>query len=186
MVTKSESLCNMDVSTSDLAEILGLTDRRIRQLAKKEILLQPKRGKFNLSNAVQEYIKFLRTGEGTLRGNPEVAKDASYNDERTKLTRIQREQAELKLAVARGELHKAKDVKQIVGGMIMVTRSRLLDLPNKVAPNIVGKKDLDDIKAVLEEEIELALQSLADYDSSVYTSRAIADEKDGEHIAEDN
>lgn len=183
MPTQNESLCSMEVGSGQLAELLGLTDRRIRQLAAEEILTTYKRGKYYLGDSVQAYIKYIRSGEGSLRGNPTViSPESSYNEEKTKLTSVQRQQAELKLKVAQGELHKSGDIKALVGGMIATTRSRMLDIPNKIGPKIVGKKDLDEINSIIEAEIYLALQSLADYDSAVYATRATAELKVGDDV----
>jgi len=186
MPVQNVSLCTQEVGSGQLAELLGLTDRRIRQLAAEEVLTTYRRGKYYLGDAVQAYIKYIRSGEGSLRGNPTViAPDSSYNEERTKLTSVQRQQAELKLKVAQGELHKSGDIKVLVGGMIAVTRARLLDIPTKIGPKLCGKKDLDDIESIIEAEIVLALQSLADYDSTVYATRATAELKVGDDVAGD-
>lgn len=174
MSNQNESLCKMEIKTGQLAELLGLSDRRIRKMTEEETLVTYKRGTYYLGDAIQAYVKFIRSG-GSLRGNPEVRdSESSYQQERTKLVKTQREMHELKLQRARGDVHASSDVKALVGGMIAVTRSRLLDLPNKVAPSIIGKTDLEEVKTIVEAEVYKSLQSLADYDASVYADRAAA------------
>lgn len=172
MIKENESLCKKLCNNSDLAEILGLSIRRVQQLTKDETIRQQRRGRYVLGEAVQDYIKFVRSND-TMRGTATaLAPETSYNVEKAGLTRIQKEQAELKLKNAKGEVHRSEDIKALVGGMIVTTRSRLLDIPNKLGPKLLGKKDLDAVKDAIEAEIVLALQSLVDYDPELYIQRS--------------
>ncbi|MEN6568049.1 MAG: hypothetical protein ABFC57_17330 [Veillonellales bacterium] len=179
---QNESLCSLECSSGELAKFLELTDRRIRKMAQEEIIPQFKRGRFQLQPTVMAYIKYIKDGgkSGTMRGGKSTTtcgttttleSEGTLAEEKAQLTRVQRKQAELKLQSARGEVHKSSDVKALVGGMIVTTRSRLLDIPAKLAPKLVGKKDLDAVKDAIEAEIVLALQSLVEYDPEPYRQR---------------
>ena len=55
MPTK-ERLADRNVTTTELALILGITGRRVQQLTQDGVLTTVSRGKFVLSDAVQAYI----------------------------------------------------------------------------------------------------------------------------------
>lgn len=52
-----------EVSTSELACVLGITGRRIRQLAEDGVLDKQGQGKLNLPESVQRYIGYLTREE---------------------------------------------------------------------------------------------------------------------------
>ena len=54
---------NTEVSTTELASILGVTARRVQQMAQDGTLIAVKRGSFNLADSVQRYINFLTSRE---------------------------------------------------------------------------------------------------------------------------
>ena len=48
-----------EVSTTELACVLGITGRRVQQMAQDGTITTVERGRFNLSESVQQYIKFI-------------------------------------------------------------------------------------------------------------------------------
>ena len=61
MSTK-ERLADRNVTTTELASILGITGRRVQQLTQDGVLTTVSRGKFVLSDAVQAYIGSISRG----------------------------------------------------------------------------------------------------------------------------
>ena len=51
-----------EVSTTELACVLGITGRRIRQMAEDGQLQKVSKGRFLLADSVQRYVKFLSDG----------------------------------------------------------------------------------------------------------------------------
>lgn len=150
-----------EVSTSELAAIVGKTPQWIRQLTRDRVLFQVGRGKYILADAVQAYILYAAGG------NEEDDKPR-LNDERAQLTLIKRQMAELDLAVMRGELHKADDVRAVMEDSLIALRSRLLGIPTKLAPRVQYVQDLAIITDMMTDEIRSALTTLADYDPEVF------------------
>ena len=56
-----------EVSTTELACVLGITGRRIRQMAEDGQLQKVSKGRFLLADSVQRYVKFLSDGRWTKR-----------------------------------------------------------------------------------------------------------------------
>ena len=103
MTIQNDNLCSIECTSSQLAEFLDLSSRRISQLAKEEIIPQHKRGKFPFKEAVKAYHNYTLSGgkSGNMRGTgAKLPPDASLNTEKAGLTRAQRLQAELILRIA--------------------------------------------------------------------------------------
>lgn len=150
------------MGSSDLAKIMGFSVRRLQQLTKEIPLLQASHGKYDLAKTIQTYIAWLK--EKTAN---ESEGDAQ-KDETLKLTRAKRIKAELELDLALGNVHKAEDVMSVVGGMVANVRSRLLDLPVKLAPQMIAKTNIDQVREIVQKEVFSVLQSLSEYNPEDY------------------
>jgi phage terminase Nu1 subunit (DNA packaging protein) len=87
------------------------------------------------------------------------------------LTTAKAEIAEMNLAEQRGELHRAVAVMSVWADNVMNAKTRLLAIPTKISPELVGK-DAPEITHKLKEEINEALNELAEYDERRITSAA--------------
>ena len=94
MPTK-EKLADRNVTTTELALILGITGRRVQQLTQDGVLTTVSRGKFVLSDAVQAYIGSISRG-GLTKEEAEEAKKIEQ-----KLNTLLKENEELKASVAK-------------------------------------------------------------------------------------
>lgn len=72
-MTHKENLAEKEVTTTQLASIIGLTARRVRQLSQDGVLVSSSPGKYILSDAVQAYIGSLARG-GMTKEEAEEAK----------------------------------------------------------------------------------------------------------------
>ena len=70
----------------------------------------------------------------------------------------------LKLRKLRRELHEADDVEEFLTDMLVNFKNRLLSVPQKVAPLVVGEDDVNVILDLLEREIFQSLDELSEYD----------------------
>lgn len=152
----------IQISTLELAQIIGVTDRRIRQLEEVGILTKISRGKYDLIDTVQAYISWLREqSELSLS-------ELNLTQEQALLTRTRRKIAEIDLQIMKGELHRAEDVERVMNQMLGNFRARCLAIPSKTAPQIVGNMEIQAVQNVIKREIHGALNELADYDPSVF------------------
>jgi phage terminase Nu1 subunit (DNA packaging protein) len=151
------------ISSADLAKILGFSVRRLQQLTKEIPILQASHGKYDLAKTIQTYIAWLKEKTAT------DSKDDALKDEMLKLTRAKRIKAELELDLVMGNVHKAEDVMSVVGGMVANVRSRLLDLPVKLAPQMIAKTNIDQAREIVQKEVFSVLQSLSEYNPEDYT-----------------
>ena len=79
--------------------------------------------------------------------------------------------AEIKLALMRGEIHKASDVEQVMVDMLTSFRTRLLNIPPKLAPILSDKNDKGIIQEILTNEIIEVLYELKDYNAEDFYAK---------------
>ncbi len=165
----------MDVTQKELAQILGISDRRIRQLSEEGFFQRGETTKkYNLGKSVQEYIRYkveAETGD---------SKSVDYDKERAKHEKTKGEIAKLRLRKLRGELHEAADVADLVGGMLVEFRGRVLALPPKLAPMLLGMMDPNAIMEIVKRELRAVLEALAGYDPAAYQEDVTFEDEDDE------
>jgi multidrug resistance efflux pump len=86
---------------------------------------------------------------------------ATYSEALARKTQAQAQREELKLAIAQGEVVRISDVRQAQEKINGIIRSRLLAMPGKLAPILLGLGSASAIKAKLETEVYEVLSELA-------------------------
>ncbi len=136
-----------------VAQWLGLTERRIRQLRDEGVIAEDRQGLYDLQPTVLRYIKYLG-GAGK----------ESLQTERMKLTAEKRKAAEMDNEQRRGELHSTADIETGIKTMCLNIRSRFLTLPAKLSPALAAAGgDQTEIFDILKEAVDEALEELSDY-----------------------
>lgn len=156
----------IEVSTSEIAEIFGLSDRRIRQLEKEEALVKISRGKYDLKASVQRYIAFIKEQA------EKTEEELDLTKEKTLLTRANRQKVELELQIMRGELHRSEDVRRVMNNMLSAFRARVLAIPSKISPRLLAQTDLAVVQDIIKKEVYEALQELSEYDPHVFYAQS--------------
>ena len=144
-------------SSAELARLLDITDRRIRQLADGEILTRQPEGDFILPEAINEYYAYKYQTEETV----------DYMAEKAKHEKAKRELTELELGKRRRELHAASDVEAVLSEMLTNFRAQIHGIPSKMAPMLFGKSKAD-IEELLNQEIEVRLSEIRDYKPEMF------------------
>jgi len=145
------------VNVSAIGQLLKLTDRRIQQLVKENVLPRPVKGLYEPVACIHAYIDYLRK---KVAGAGEV----SLTDERTRLTKCQADLAEMALAKARGQLIPAERARMAWGSVIQAVRQKLLSLPVRLAPRLASTRSIPIAKEILEESIREVLHECANPD----------------------
>ena len=154
-------------SGAELARLLGITDRRVRQLADEEILTREPEGDYLLPEVIAEYYAYkYKTDESV-----DLMKEKALHE------KAKRELAELELAKRRNEVHDAEDVQIVMVDMLTKLRSQLLGLPTKMAKLLV-ERDASYIDAALTQEIEERLKELSDYSPTMFSEEAFGNEEE--------
>jgi hypothetical protein len=146
------------VSTAEAVDFLGLNERNFHRLVEEGVIPKAGNGQYILGDITEAYWQSRFQTEG-------------LEAEQTRLTKAKADLAELELAEQRGEVHRAAAVMRVWADNVINAKTRLLAIPTKCAPELVGKTLLE-ITAKLKEEVSEALNELADYDERRITRSA--------------
>ena len=167
----------IEMTEFDLAECLGLSDRRIRQLAQDGIVVKSRRGRYDVKQSVRGYIEFMKQQEKSKGDNLEKLK-ISREAEGLMHDRLRKRKTELQVQEMEKKLHKSEDVEFFWNAMIITAKSRITAIPVKCSPLLVGIEDRKEIQAILKREIADVLNELAEYDVDKFDADLEEDEAD--------
>lgn len=175
---KVTDIDSLTVSAAVLGNIFGVTDRRIRQMAEEGIITRVSKGRYNLVESLKNYILSLKLAvDSNNEENPDGELD--IDEEKALHERVKRHISELKLQTMKGELHKAEDVEAVMSDMLSAFKTRMMNIPSKVAP-VLEERDAGYIKEKLTTEVTEALNELKDYDpKAFYSDEYVEGEDDG-------
>ena len=147
--TESAKVTDIDsltVSAAVLGNIFGVTDRRIRQMAEEGIIVRAAKGRYNLVDSLKNYILSLKLAvDSNDSDNPDG--ELNFEEEKALHERVKRHISEMKLQTMKGELHKADDVRHVMTDMLSSFKTRMMNIPAKVAP-VLEDRDAGYIKDV--------------------------------------
>ena len=148
-------LRTLRVTPAEAASFLKLSESSFYRLVKAEIIPKAGDGEYILGEVVEAYWRNQFDSEGLKAAQ-------------TRLTTAQAELKELELAEQRGELHRASAIAKVWADNVLNAKKKLLAIPTKVPPMLVGQ-DVQTIRKKLEQEIKESLRELADYDGDKIT-----------------
>ena len=148
---ETKDLASASVSPLALSGLVGLTTRRLGQLA-AEGMPKDGRGEYPLAAAIQWLMAYWRTR----------AKGTPLNDARRRKVEADASRSEMELAKRRGELAPIAVLAQAHGEACTRIRTRLRAIPSKIAPEAQRAKTVAEVRVVLQREIDDALTELAE------------------------
>jgi len=150
------------VTGKQLSTILGISDRRIRQLVSENVLERDaNNNKFYLPGCVQRYIEY-KTASSI--GNLNV----DYSQEKARHERAKRIKAEVELSHLVGKMHEAADVESVMTDMIIKAKTKLRGIPAKIAASLLTQTELSAVESMLESEIDECLTELKTYSPGLF------------------
>lgn len=185
MVETNKKMMNADevvISTKVVANIFDVSTRRINQLVEEGIIDKIKAGSFKLVPTVRKYVLYLKTKNDTEKESNSTEED--YNLEHMLLEKAKREKAELELALMKGSMHDGSDVEREMNKMLTAFRSKVLSIPSKIAPKVIGKSEISIIEDMLRDELYNALKELSEYDPELFQHESYVkvDDEDNEVV----
>lgn len=155
------------VDSKIIAQLFGVTTRRVQQLAQEGVISATKQGnanKYDLLPTIQRYIKHL--------GEKANGKEASKKDTETEGRRLEAEadlkrskadMAALQLKELEGKMHRSEDVEAVMTDLVYTIRSMLMALPGRLAVDVVSAKTAAEASEVIRAEVYKVLEELAGY-----------------------
>lgn len=159
---------NSIVGTTVVAKLLGLSTRRIQQLAADGILSVNKENKnlkFDLYKTIPEYLNYLeeeakKNSVETDIANQEKRKAKAEADLKTHKAKM----AKLELAEMEGEMHRSCDVEEMTSQLVYAVKNRLTSLPGKLAIDLSRVEEPAEISARIQSEVYEILEDLSNYE----------------------
>lgn len=149
----------MELKTSAIAGLLGLSARRINQLEQEGIAVRIAPGTFDATATVQNYVRHVAGKAGSQTANLDL------NVEKARLAKEQADGQAMKNAQLRGELVEAEAVAQTWESVVAEVRSAMLAVPGRLRRRAGSALDAAAIELV-DHEIREALEALADPDKN--------------------
>jgi len=140
------------VRTSELAALLGISERNIDMLVTKGVLTKIGPARFNTRDSITTYCAYARRAKGNLQ----------LDAEKLRLLSEQADREAIRNATARGDLIEATSVERRWTDILRQVRSSLLAVPSRVAGR-AGHLTPADLE-IIDREIRDALQEMADHD----------------------
>lgn len=144
-------LADMQVTDADLAELSGLSARRIRQLVESGRLTKVGRNRYQLAEVFMALVEELAGGD----------KAAELTAARVRKVTADAERAELELAKAKGEVAPIEEMQSAWSMRCAIIRQNMMQLPGRVVTQLIGETDERRFKAVMREEIRTILTDAA-------------------------
>lgn len=145
------------VNQRDAAERLGLTTRQVKNLADLGMPTVSAGGK--LTYPFPECLKWYVEYKVTSAVN--ACTPGDFEEAKTRKMAAEAELAEMELAQQRGDLVAVVDVGARVAGVLERVRARLVVIPGKLAPRLVGVETAMEARGVLEVAVGEVLAELA-------------------------
>lgn len=142
---------------SDIAEALGITERQVQKLAKNGILPKSARGQYDLKSCLDAYNQYIEQSS-TIKGSDKQ----DIAELKKRLLAAQAEKVEFALAISRGEYAKCDDLEFEYGNRVLAFRSKMLSLPSKIIPKLIGAgNNFAKMESLIEAELHDALLELS-------------------------
>ena len=159
------------ISLSAISQLLKLSERRIQQLAKDNIIPKATKGEYEMITSVHGYIDYLKAKIG----GEYTAEDLAIN--RNRLLKAQADLAEIEKQKQQGDLIAKDEVKKNWLNILSVLKNKLLSMPNKVAPVVMTYKNVNEVKLILKDKIYDTLHEIAGADLTKDDKRNVRSNK---------
>lgn len=174
-----------EVSTTELASVLGVTARRVQQLAQDGTLPTVKKGRFLLAGSVQRFIRF---STATPVDEEDVKLEKARRKSEVQIKASKAMVAKLEAEELKGTMHRAEDVAAITEDLVYTIRGALMALPGRLAVDVAGCDTSAEASDVIRREVYKIMRELAGYhyDPKKYEERVRERRNWSEHDADED
>lgn len=154
-----------------VAEVLGVTERRVRELRDEGVLSEERPGIFNMKTVVKQYLAY-KIGDKDDKSRLAAAR-ADREETRGKIEKMKMEEA-------KGNLHRTEDIENGLKTVFANFKDRLEAIPTKYADTMAQLTDPADASDILRKAIQEALVELSDPDIALQAPEGEAAEDEQE------
>lgn len=170
VVDKANALC----TATTLGDVMGVSDRRVRQLTKEGVLTAA-RTKFSgmhyrLGDSVKSFVKHQRETLIKQYGST----NAEYESARTRQMVATADQAELRTKQLKGESYHGADVEFAIVNMLTYIKQGLRGIASAASRKLIGKKNFKEVHDILTAEIDGVLTKISTPDKETFRQLSAA------------
>ena len=165
------------VDSKIIAQLFGVTTRRVQQLAQEGVISATKQGnanKYDLLPTIQRYIKHLsEKANGKEASKKDTETEGRRLEAEADLKRSKADMAALQLKELEGTMHRSEDVEAVMTDLVYNIRSMLIALPGRLAVDVVAAQTAAEASEIIRAEVYKILEELAayKYDPEEYARR---------------
>lgn len=141
-------------SVDDLAELVGVSKRRVQQLEKSRVMLRIAHGVYDVPRSVLSYCNYLRT----LDSNPEDKR--SEASERVRLTSAKADIAEIEALEKSAAVVDANAIRKQDFTLARILRNNLQTMPDRIAALIAAESDAHTVHKIISDEVRQTLEQI--------------------------
>ena len=161
-------------TAEELADLLGLSVQRIRQLRNEGAMITeqtPQGMRYHKEKSLAAFCKYLlaRQDRDTLKDRAAKA-EAEYKEKKAALLDIE-------LRKRKGEVHEARHVKELMNGMILETKAAFLAIPARIALKLALCKTENQMAAVVRKALFDVMASMAQHQYDPERYRKLVEEE---------
>jgi len=142
-----------------IARLLDLSERRVQQLSREGVIPKAERGQYDLIGSVRGYVRYLC--DQALKAQ---AGAPDYAAERARFIRARADLAEMEAEEKRRSLIAADQIEAAWIAVLALLRTRLLALPDRLAPQAFEQSTVGDTRNLIRAAIREVLDDLAQPD----------------------
>ncbi|MGR3593085.1 MAG: terminase small subunit, Nu1 [Limimaricola soesokkakensis] len=162
-----------------IARLLDLTERRVQQLSREGVIPKAERGQYDLIGSVRGYVRYLRDQAVKAKaGAPD------YASERARFIRARADLAEMEAEEKRRALLAADQVEAAWVAVLALLRTRLLALPDRLAPQAFEQSTVGDTRNLIRAAIREVLDDLAQPDVQLDSPIALGEQAHPDGVAD--
>jgi phage terminase Nu1 subunit (DNA packaging protein) len=158
-----------------IARLLDLSVRRVQQLSREGVIPKAERGQYDLIGSVRGYVRYLR--DQALKAQ---AGAPDYAAERARFIRARADLAEMEAEEKRRSLIAAEQIEAAWIAVLALLRTRLLALPDRLAPQVFEQSTVGDTRNLIRAAIREVLDDLAQPDIELEADLDLAGVSDPE------
>lgn len=168
----------MVVQASALAELFGVSERRITQVAEEfpDKIVKVSHGKYDLFRSVKGFMEYQATkpvNGSTPAPGSDIGLD--YEKQRARMTKGKADLIEMEVALREGRTHDAETIRTLWGGMVTNAKTKILAMPTVCAGAMDGMT-IAEREAYLKEQCTDVCQELKDYDPAAFAGSKLFDD----------
>ena len=148
-------------STTEMAMVLGVTARRVQQMIQDGTLITVVRGRLNLADNVQRYIRFLTDGQLT---EEEKKIEKARTAAEVKLKVAKADIAQLEAAELKGKMHRSEDVEALTQDYCDTVRNAMMSLPGRLSTEVALCDNAEECSTIIRDVVYSILNELSEYE----------------------